>query len=80
MDFTPCTQFKFVQYPDGRLALRLRLREGESPEAVRKQALVRWEKRIPDVELTVEFVDAMSVDPCTGNFKNIERLTADCEC
>ena len=33
MDFPLCAQFKFVQYPDGRLALRLRLREGETPEA-----------------------------------------------
>lgn len=74
MDFTPCTQFKFVQYPGGHVALRLRLRVGESPEMVGEQALLRWRERYPDVALNVEFVDVMPVDARTGKFKNIERL------
>ena len=77
MDFMSCTQFKFVQYSDGHLALRLRLRDSESPEAAREQALIRWRSRYPDVALAVEFVDTMPVDARTGKFKNIERLTAD---
>ena len=76
MDFTHCTQFKFVQYPDGGMALRLRLREGEAPDAVRESALARWLTRFPDVALAVEFVDTMPVDAKTGKFKNIERLSA----
>jgi phenylacetate-coenzyme A ligase PaaK-like adenylate-forming protein len=76
MDFPLCTQFKFVQYPDGRLALRLRLRDGEAPEAVRDAALARWRARFVEVPLAVEFVDTMPVDARTGKFKNIERLNA----
>ena len=77
MDFAPCTQFKFVQYPDGHVALRLRLRIGESADAAREQALVRWRGRYPDVSLDVEFVDVMPVDARTGKFKNIERLSVE---
>ena len=77
MDFPLCAQFKFVQYPDGRLALRLRLRDGEAPEAVRDAALARWRTRFAEVPLAVEFVDTiMPVDARTGKFKNIERLSA----
>ncbi len=74
MDFPLCTQFKFVQYPDGRLVLRLRLRDGEVPDAVRKAALARWQTRFAEVPLAVEFVATMPVDARTGKFKNIERL------
>ena len=76
MDFPLCTQFKFVQWPDGRLVLRLRLRDGEEPEAVRHAALARWRARFAEVPLAVEFVDTMPVDARTGKFKNIERLSA----
>ncbi|WP_090961838.1 hypothetical protein [Nitrosospira sp. Nsp18] len=77
MDFPLCAQFKFVQYPDGRLALRFLLRDGEASEAVRDAALARWRTRFAEVPLAVEFVDTiMPVDARTGKFKNIERLRA----
>lgn len=76
MDFARCDQFKFVQYPDGRLALRLKLRTAEVPEVARTEALARWRARFAEVPLAVEFVETMPLDARTGKFKNIERLDA----
>jgi phenylacetate-coenzyme A ligase PaaK-like adenylate-forming protein len=76
-DFIACSQFKFVQSPDGGLALRLRLRDGETPEVVRDAALARWRAHFAEVPLAVEFVDTpMPVDARTGKFKILERLSA----
>ncbi len=77
MDFIACAQYKFVQYPDGRLALRLRLRDGEAPDPVREAALARWRSRFPEVPLAVEFVESMPLDPRTGKFKSIERVSVE---
>lgn len=74
MDFSACSQYKFVQYPDGGLALRLCLAPGAAHDTTRADALARWRSRYPDVPLAVEFVDLMPVDAGTGKFKNIERL------
>lgn len=74
MDFPLCTQFKFVQHPDGRLTLQLRLRDGEVPDMIREAALARWRTRFAEVPLAVEFVETMPVDTRSGKFKIIERM------
>ena len=74
--FLDCLQYKFVQYPDGHVALRIHVREGADKAAVEAEALRRWTAHFPDEPLAIEFVPLMDVSPKTGKFKNIERLEA----
>lgn len=74
MDFAECLQFKFVQYPTGEVALRLRIGPDTDQIAVQERALERWRKRYPHEPLTIEFVETMPIDAKTGKFKNIERI------
>ena len=72
--FLDCLQYKFVQYPDGHVALRLHVRDGADKAVVEADALRRWTDHYPNEPLAIEFVPLMDVSPKTGKFKNIERL------
>ncbi len=74
MDFAQCKQFKFVQYPNGNLALRLNIDSKADSEQVKQQALSRWQKRFLEEPLEIEFVETMPVSQKTGKFMNIEKL------
>ena len=74
MDFHECQHFRFIQYPDGTVALQLKVGSDCDKESVRKSAMKRWQKRFPDKALRIEFVNEFPIDTTTGKTRNIEKL------
>ncbi len=74
MDFHECLQYKFVQYSNGDVALRLNVAENADKNMVKQKALERWHRRFPNDELKIEFTGIMDISLKSGKFKTLEKL------
>lgn len=74
MDFHECEHFKFVQYSNKTIALRLKIAESANKETVFGLAMQRWKKRFPNQELKIEFVDSFAIDTASGKIRNMEII------
>jgi phenylacetate-coenzyme A ligase PaaK-like adenylate-forming protein len=74
MDFHECEHFKFVQYPDNSIALQLKILKTADPENIELLARDRWNKRFPNQELKIEFLDEFPIDTSSGKTRNMEII------
>ena len=67
-------QYKFVQYKNGDVAIRINLSRNSDKDAIQKTISERWKKTFPNDNLSFEFCDTMSISVQSGKFKVIEIL------
>lgn len=74
-DFEECEQYKFIQCKNQKIIMQLKPNKNYRVEEIQKKALMRWNKRFSKYPIEVEFVDKFDIDPKSGKFKNIERIS-----
>jgi phenylacetate-CoA ligase len=72
--FHDVEQYKFVQFPDNRIVLQLKIRQDADKAEVKAKALHLWEKYFPGHPLDIEWVDKFEIDKKTGKFKVLEKV------
>ncbi|MFZ4796169.1 MAG: hypothetical protein ACOYMA_01660 [Bacteroidia bacterium] len=76
MDFEECEQFKFIQILNQNIILQLKPNKKYSLDEIELKAQNRWNKRFEKYPLIIEFVDKFEINPKTGKFKNIEKISS----
>ncbi len=72
--FHDVEQYKFIQFPDNRIVLQLKLSQDADKSDVKTKALNIWNKYFPGNPLSIEWVDRFEIDKKTGKFKVLEKL------
>lgn len=73
-DFRECEKYKIVQYPNGDVALRLKIAPEYTKVETERKAKEIWNKFYPDSDIKIEWIEKFEVDKHTGKFKVIEKL------
>ncbi|MFO7869468.1 MAG: hypothetical protein R6U95_09255 [Bacteroidales bacterium] len=67
-----CQQYRLLQKKDKSVHFQCVCKKHEREQHVKEKVLDIWNNNFPDIPLTVEFFEELSINSKTGKFKNIE--------